>query len=271
MRLEDVVRRALDEDRAHDDVTTLSTVPAHATGTARLIANERCVLAGIEAFTVAFRLLGPIEVAREPDGSWLEPGAVGATVEGSLRAILSAERVALNFVQRLSGIATLTRDYVERAGGVPVLDTRKTTPNLRALEKAAVRAGGGQNHRENLADAVLIKDNHIAAAGGIEAAIAAARTAGLSIEVECDTLEQVGLAAAADVEAILLDNMDADTLREAVRIVAGRARTEASGGVTLDTVGEIAKTGVDVISVGALTHSAPAIDFSLDVSDAARG
>lgn len=266
--LEDLVRRALAEDRADRDVTTLATVPEGARGRARLVAREGCVLAGTEPFRRTFLAVGPCEVVIEPDGALCEPGAVAATVEGPLRTILVAERTALNFVQRLSGIATLTRAFVLRAGGTPILDTRKTTPGLRALEKAAVVAGGGRNHRANLAEAILIKDNHIAAAGGIEAAIEGARAAGLPIEVECDSLEQVKVAVEAGVEAILLDNMDIATLTEAVALVAGRARIEASGGVTLDTVAAIAATGVDEISVGAVTHSARAIDLSLDVEPA---
>jgi nicotinate-nucleotide pyrophosphorylase (carboxylating) len=269
--LRELVRRALAEDRADDDVTTRATVPADAAGVARLITRSACVLAGGDAFALTFQEIGAVDVALEPDGTWLEPGSTAATVTGPLRAILAAERTALNFAQRLSGIATLTRAFVDRAGGVPILDTRKTTPGLRALEKAAVVAGGGRNHRSDLAEAILIKDNHIVAAGGIEAAIAGARATGMAVEVECDTLDQVTAAVSAGVEAILLDNMDLPTLREAVRIAGGRARIEASGGVTLETVGDIAKTGVDVISVGALTHSAPAADLSLEITDAARG
>ena len=183
-----------------------------------------------------------------------------------MRSILTAERTALNFMQRLSGIATLTRRFVDVAGSVEIRDTRKTTPGLRRLEKTAVRAGGGTNHRSSLADAVLIKDNHIAAAGGVAAAVTAARDLGVPVEVECETLDDVRAAIAAGADEMLLDNMDVDTMKRAVEIAsAAGKRTEASGGITLETVKEIAATGVDSISVGALTHSAPAVDLSLEI------
>jgi nicotinate-nucleotide pyrophosphorylase (carboxylating) len=203
-----------------------------------------------------------------PDGDHVEAPAVVARLTGSERAILTAERVALNFLGRLSGIATLTRRYVDavEGTGAAVLDTRKTTPGLRALEKAAVAAGGGRNHRFGLDDAVLIKDNHLRAAGSIAAAVTLVQAAtGLPIEVECETLAQVGEALDAGVDAILLDNMTLEELRAAVALVEGRARLEASGGVTLETIRAIAETGVDEISVGALTHSAPSLDVSLEL------
>jgi len=263
--LRDLVRRALAEDRADDDVTTASTIPPDATGIARLLAKEACVLAGAEAFIATFEAAGDVFVTIEQDGTGVSSGASAGTVTGSLRAILTAERTALNFVQHLSGIATLTRAFVDAAPNVEIRDTRKTTPGLRVLEKTAVLAGGGVNHRADLSAAILIKDNHIAACGSIESAIAAARETGRWIEVECETLEQVRAAVEAGADEVLLDNMSVTELSEAVSEVAARARTEASGGVTLDTVAAIAKTGVDAISVGALTHSARAIDLSLEI------
>ncbi|NDF96674.1 MAG: carboxylating nicotinate-nucleotide diphosphorylase [Proteobacteria bacterium] len=203
------------------------------------------------------------------DGAAVSPGEVLLTIHGAARPVLSAERVALNFVQRLSGIATLTQRYVAAVAGTEaiVVDTRKTTPGLRTLEKYAVRAGGGQNHRTGLYDGVLIKDNHLVAAGGITAAVRAARRHGshlLRVEVEVDTLDQAREAVEAGADVILLDNFDASGLREAVAMIAGRAMTEASGGINLTTVRAAAEAGVTLISVGALTHSAPAIDVGLD-------
>ena len=233
--------------------------------------KEAGVVCGLRAAEATFRALDP-EIRFEAfasDGDFVEPPAVVARVAGSERAMLTGERVALNFLGRLSGIATLTRRYVDAIDGtgVAVLDTRKTTPGLRALEKHAVASGGGRNHRFGLDDAILIKDNHLRAAGSIAAAVELARAASdLPIEVECDTLEQVGEALAAGVDAILLDNMTLDQLREAVQLTGGRARLEASGGVTLDTIRAIAETGVDEISVGALTHSARSLDVSLELT-----
>jgi nicotinate-nucleotide pyrophosphorylase (carboxylating) len=263
--LAEIVRRALAEDRADDDVTTLATVPPDASGVGRLLAKEACVLGGTEAFIATFEAVGDLFVTIEPDGTAVIPEMSVATVTGPLRPILTAERTALNFVQQLSGVATLTRAFVDAAPNVEIRDTRKTTPGLRALEKRAVRAGGGVNHRTDLSAAILIKDNHIAACGSMEAAIAAARETGRWVEVECETLGQVRAAVEAGADEILLDNMSVPELSEAVRLIAGRARTEASGGVTLDTVAAIAKTGVDAISVGALTHSARAVDLSLEI------
>jgi len=273
--LSDLVRRALAEDSAGRDVTTLATVPEGARGRARLVAHGDAVIAGLEAFAASFaeqqRAMGSgtVEVTADvADGARVSAGDSLARVDGDLRTILTAERTALNFVQHLSGIATLTARFVAAAPGVQIRDTRKTIPGMRAMAKAAVRAGGGTNHRADLSAAILIKDNHIAAAGGIEPAVKAARAAGGWIEVECDTLEQVRAAVDAGADEVLLDNMSVDQLREAVGIARGRARTEASGGVTLETVAAIATTGVDAISVGALTHSAPAADFGLDVEGA---
>ena len=268
--LERIVHSALAEDIGAGDVTTEATVPVDAVGTADLLVKESGVVCGLRAAEATFLALDP-EIRFEAlarDGDMVEPPAVVARITGSQRAILTGERVALNFVGRLSGIATLTRRYVDavESTGVAVLDTRKTTPGLRALEKHAVASGGGRNHRFGLDDAILIKDNHLRAAGSIAAAVELVRAASdLPIEVECDTLDQVGEAVDAGVGAILLDNMTLDQLREAVALVRRRARLEASGGVTLDTIRAIAETGVDEISVGALTHSARSLDVSLEL------
>ncbi len=267
--LRDVVERALEEDAAWDDATSLAVIPEDAVGEARLIAKEPCVFAGWDPFAATFFLIdASLDVTSKVTDGWrAERGDELAVVRGSLRSILAAERTALNFAQRLSGIATRTRRFVDAAGsGVEIRDTRKTTPGLRFLEKRAVVAGGGTNHRANLEAAILIKDNHIAALGGdIARAVRLAKETGKHVEVECDSLDQVDAALAAGAEELLLDNMDVDTMRRAVERARGRAKTEASGGVTLETVAAIAATGVDSISIGALTHSAPAIDLSLDV------
>lgn len=256
------------------DITTAATIPANATARACIRARRQGVVSGVAVARAAFHALdsGIAFEVRQPDGSNVEAGDVIADIAGNARAILTAERVALNFMGRMSGIATLTRRYVEAISGTGamIVDTRKTTPGLRAFEKFAVRCGGGKNHRVGLFDAVLIKDNHIVAAGGIDKAIAAARSfAGhmVKIEIEVDTLKQLQVVMAHKVDAILLDNMPPDTLREAVIMVAGRALTEASGGINLETVRSIAQTGVDLISVGALTHSAPVLDLGLDFID----
>ena len=267
-----LVRAALEEDRAFADVTTLATVPADRPAGAALVARTPGVVAGIALAVEAFRQIDPavrVEVAVH-DGEAVERGMVVAAIEGPARAILSAERVALNFVQRLSGVATLTARYVAAVQGTraEIVDTRKTTPGWRDLEKYAVRCGGGSNHRRDLSDAVLIKDNHLAACDGdVRIAVARAKELapeGMVVQVECDTLEQVDAALAAGAHGVLLDNMALDDLRESVRTCGERCFTEASGGVTLETVRAIAETGVDRISVGALTHSAPALDLALD-------
>jgi nicotinate-nucleotide pyrophosphorylase (carboxylating) len=235
-------------------------------------ARKPGVVAGLALAETAFRALGPetrfsIEIG---DGNAVNSGAVIARLSGDARTLLTAERVALNFLGRLSGIATLTRQYVDRISGThaKIVDTRKTTPGLRAFEKYAVRCGGGYNHRVGLFDAVLIKDNHIVAAGGVAAAIRAAKAAVghmTKIEVEVDTLAQLEIVIREKVDCVLLDNMKPADLAKAVNIVAGRCLTEASGGVSLETVKEIAQSGVDLISVGALTHSAAVLDLGLDV------
>jgi nicotinate-nucleotide pyrophosphorylase (carboxylating) len=268
--LERIVLAALAEDVGQGDVTTDATVPADAIGTAELLVQEHGVVCGLRAAETTFRALDPdlefdVLVA---EGSAIEcPGAV-ALLSGSERAILTGERVALNFLGRLSGIATLTRRYVDAVAGTraAILDTRKTTPGLRALEKHAVVCGGGRNHRFGLDDGVLVKDNHIRATGSIAQAVESLRASTpLPIEVECDTLDQVAEALASDADAILLDNMSLDDLRSAVVLAGGRARLEASGGITLDNVRAVAETGVDEISVGALTHSARSLDVSLEL------
>ena len=272
---ESLVRAALEEDRVFEDVTTLATVPDDARAAARMVARAEGVIAGLPLAVVAFHLINPdVEVHVVAwDGSRVARGEAALELEGSARALLSAERIALNFVQRLSGIATLTARYVDAVRGTPaqILDTRKTTPSLRALEKYAVRCGGGVNHRMDLASAVLIKDNHLAAVGGdIAEAVRRSRALapeGICVEVECDDAAQVAAAADAGADIILLDNMTPAEMRECVRIVAGRALTEASGGITLAAARAVAEAGVDRISVGALTHSAPALDVALDFAE----
>jgi nicotinate-nucleotide pyrophosphorylase (carboxylating) len=261
------VRAALDEDIGSGDVTSEATIPADALATAHMVARQGFVLAGIDFARAAFGAEGVVQHLQ--DGQPAEKGTRLLTVEGNARAILASERVALNFVQRLSGVATLTRRFVDAIAGTgaKILDTRKTTPGWRRFEKYAVKCGGGQNHRFGLFDMVLIKDNHLAAVGGnIAAAVQAARKKfpALKVEVEADTLEQVAQAASAGADIILLDNMTTQQLREAVKLVGSRCKTEASGGVSLTTVPQIAETGVDYISVGALTHSATAVDIGLD-------
>jgi nicotinate-nucleotide pyrophosphorylase (carboxylating) len=266
--IRDAVSRALDEDVATGDVTTQATVPEATRARARVTQKAPGVVFGIELAEATFETLDPdIRLERlVEEGIWRDGGPV-LELEGSARAILTGERTALNFLQRLSGIATLTARCVEAVAGTGarILDTRKTTPGLRVLEKAAVAAGGGTNHRSGLFDAVLIKENHAAIAGGVGEAVRRVRQAApeLPLEVECRDLEEVDEALAAGAPMILLDNMSVRELHEAVERVAGRAELEASGGVTLQTLPEIARTGVNFISVGALTHSAPALDLSL--------
>jgi nicotinate-nucleotide pyrophosphorylase (carboxylating) len=266
--LESTVREALAEDAADRDVTTAAVVPAGLWAESELLARAGGVVAGLAAAEEAFRQVDAeiAFAARVADGAQVADGDVLATVTGPLGGLLRAERTALNFLQQLSGVATLTRRYADAAAPAAVYDTRKTVPGLRPLQRLAVRAGGGVNHRSDLSDAVLIKDNHVAAAGGTAAAIARARDAGLPIEVEVETLAELEVALAAGVEIVLLDNMRPDQVAEAVRMAAGRAELEVSGGVTLETIGAYAATGVGRISVGALTHSAPALDVSMEVS-----
>jgi nicotinate-nucleotide pyrophosphorylase (carboxylating) len=269
--IEHAVAGALAEDVGSGDVTTEATVSADAVGTAEILVKEPGVVCGLAVAEATFCALDD-EIrfdALVEDGTVVSevPAAV-ATVSGAERTILTGERVALNFLGRLSGIATLTRRYADavEGTGAAVLDTRKTTPGLRALEKYAVACGGGKNHRFGLDDAVLVKDNHLRAAGSIAAAVEGVRRlTDLPVEVECETLVQVEEALAAGVDAILLDNMPLDELRAAVAVTGGRARLEASGSITLDSIRAVAETGVDEISVGALTHSAPSLDVSLEL------
>ncbi len=266
------VRQALLEDEAFNDVSTLATVVSTRHVRSAIVARRGGVVAGVPLAIEAFRQLDAgvtIRVEAE-DGTRIGAGGTVLALTGHARGMLSAERTALNYLQRLSGIATVTRRFVDavQGTGVRILDTRKTTPGWRTLEKYAVRAGGGTNHRFDLRSGVLIKDNHLAAIGGdIALAVLRARQLampGTPVQVECDTLVQVEAAVAAGADGVLLDNMTLDTLRQAVGLCEGRVITEASGGVTLDTVRAIAETGVQRISVGALTHSAPALDLGLD-------
>lgn len=275
------VRRALAEDLGRGDVTSLALLPASARARAQVIAREPSVVAGLAFAETTFHALDArLRLERHAnDGDRVPAGAALLTVSGSARAVLAGERVALNFLQRLSGVATLTAHYVAAVVGTRarILDTRKTTPGWRRFEKYAVACGGGTNHRIGLFDLVLIKDNHLALLGtrhrdAVAAAVTRARQAwpDLKVEVEADHLDQVRQAVAAGADIILLDNMRPALLRQAVALVQGRALTEASGGVNLETVRGIAETGVDYISVGALTHSAPAVDIALDIVPLAR-
>jgi nicotinate-nucleotide pyrophosphorylase (carboxylating) len=268
-----LVRAALREDLGDaGDVTTNAIVPTLARASATLVARAPGRIAGLEAALFAFHAFEPaltIDTLRS-DGDDIAAGETLATVRGSARGVLGAERTALNLLARLCGIATMTAAYVRAVAPYPtrIVCTRKTTPGLRALEKYAVLCGGGANHRFGLYDAVLIKDNHIAVAGGVAEAIAAVRAGAghlVACEVEVDTLTQLHEALAARADAILLDNMTLEAMREAVRLTAGRATLEASGSIDLDSVGAVAATGVDLISVGRLTHSAPALDIGLDI------
>ena len=269
--MQELIDRALAEDLGRGDVTTEAVVSRGARGRARLEQRAPGVPAGVKVAEAVFRRVdhGLRWHAHAQEGRWREPGLV-AEVAGAAGAILAGERVALNFLGRLSGIATLTAAYVRavEGTGARILDTRKTTPGMRALEKEAVLAGGGHNHRIGLFDAVLVKENHAVLAGGVGAAArraVASAPGGLLVEVECATLAEVEEALEAGVRRLLLDNMSPAELRRAVSVVAGRAELEASGGVTLESVRQIAETGVDFISVGALTHSAPALDVALEL------
>jgi nicotinate-nucleotide pyrophosphorylase (carboxylating) len=270
------VAAALDEDAPWGDITSESLIPATAVARAELVAREHGVFSGGEVFAAAFRLTDPsirVELA-VADGHEFAPGAVLAVAEGPARGVLTAERVALNFVQRMSGIATLTARFVAEVAhtGARIADTRKTTPGLRAFERHAVVSGGGHNHRHSLSDAVMAKDNHLAVLQRNGVSVTAALQGAIArlphtthVEVEVDRLDQIEPVLAAGIDTILLDNFTLDDLRRGVEQVAGRALVDASGGVRLDTVRAIAETGVDIISVGALTHSAPALDLGLDV------
>ena len=269
----ELVRRALAEDFGWGDVTTEAIIDREQKARGVIVAKSTCVLAGVDIAAEAFRQLDPaaqITINRK-DGQRCERGTEVAEIRGQASALLTAERTALNFIQRLSGIATLTRQFVDVADGrITVLDTRKTTPILRALEKYAVRAGGGVNHRSGLDDGILIKDNHIRLAGSVGAAVTTMRKKNrdMPTEVEAQSLAQVDEALAADAEIVLLDNLSTEEIIEAVKRCRGRAKTEISGGVTLQRMRELAATGADYVSVGALTHSAPAVDLSFELEPA---
>lgn len=269
----DVVTRALAEDLGDaGDVTTTATVPPDAVATAALVSRQDGVVAGLPVAALVFATVGQgrlqVETALE-DGARVAPGTVLATVRGPLRDLLTAERTALNLIGHLSGVATLTRRWVEAIAGTgaAVRDTRKTMPGLRLLEKYAVRCGGGVNHRMSLSDAALVKDNHVVAAGGVVPAFEAvrARYPGLPLEIEVDTVEQARDVIDAGADLVLLDNMSPDLMREVVAFARGRAKLEASGRLSLDNAAEVAATGVDYLAVGALTHSAPVLDIGLDL------
>lgn len=270
--IDTIIDTALKEDLGPGDITTSAIIDSSLKGAAQLVAKEDMMLAGIGIFSRVFSRLDPeIDVqCRYRDGDAILKGVAIGTVTGSMRGILSAERTALNFLQHLSGIATLTKKYVEKIdpSTVRVIDTRKTTPGLRVLEKYAVRMGGGFNHRFGLFDGILIKDNHIAAAGSVSAAIAKTKAAvphTLKIEVEVEDVKGLEEAIKAGTDAILLDNMSLKEMKEAVLIAGGRVLLEASGGITLETIEEVSRTGITLISVGALTHSARSVDISLEV------
>jgi len=269
----ELVRRALAEDFGWGDVTTEAIIDREQKARGVIVAKSTCVLAGVDIAAEAFRQLDPAAqiTINCKDGQRCERGAEVAEIRGQAAALLTAERTALNFIQRLSGIATLTRQFVDVADGrITVLDTRKTTPILRALEKYAVRAGGGVNHRSGLDDGILIKDNHIRLAGSVGAAVTTMRKKNrdMPTEVEAQSLAQVDEALAADAEIVLLDNLSTEEIIEAVKRCRGRAKTEISGGVTLQRMRELAATGADYVSVGALTHSAPAVDLSFELEPA---
>ncbi|MPZ90398.1 MAG: carboxylating nicotinate-nucleotide diphosphorylase [Actinobacteria bacterium] len=276
--LRELVGAWLAEDIGRGDVTTTSVVPSDVEGRARIEAREPCVVAGVTAAALCFELTSSrFERVLEfkevvGDGDRAAAGDVIARIEGPLAPILTAERTALNLLARLCGVATMTRTYVDAVDGTGarIVDTRKTTPGLRSLQKHAVVVGGGSNHRFGLDDGILIKDNHLAAAGGVSEALRRARANaphGLRIEVEVSSLQELEESLEEGAEAILLDNMTPDRVSEAVRIAAGRALLEVSGGINLDTVRSYAMTGVDLISVGALTHSAPSIDLALELEE----
>ena len=267
-----IIRRALEEDIRSGDVTTSAALTGSETGLATALAKEDLVVAGMDVFREVFRVRdgGLIFETALSDGAWAPRGTILATVTGSLASILTAERVALNLFQRMCGIATLTKQFVDAVAGTKarILDTRKTMPGLRIIDKYSVRIGGGHNHRYGLYDGVLIKDNHIEAAGGIAEAVRRVRGQAplmVKIEVEVKNLVEVEEALAAGADIIMLDNMPVDAMKKSVQLIGGRALVEASGNVTLSTVREIAGTGIDFISVGALTHSARAADISLKV------
>lgn len=270
LQADELIRLALQEDITSEDVSTNAVMPTAQQGTVDLIAKEDGIMAGLDVYARVFTLLDPATVVtfQVKDGDRVKPGDLIGTVTGDIRVLLSGERVALNYLQRMSGIATYTRQVADllEGSGVTLLDTRKTTPNCRIFEKYAVRVGGGCNHRYNLSDGVLLKDNHIGAAGSITNAIQMAKAYApfvRKIEIEVETLEQVKEAVDAGADIIMLDNMTPDTMRQAVELIDGRAQTECSGNITKENIARIREVGVDFVSSGALTHSAPILDISM--------
>jgi nicotinate-nucleotide pyrophosphorylase len=267
--IDEIIMNALKEDGAYDDITTNSIMSSSSKSSVDVIAKEEGIIAGVEVFKRVFEILGDVTVQFfVNDGERVNYGQVLAKLSGSTYSILSGERTALNILQRMSGVATLTNEFVKKLEGTKtvLLDTRKTTPNLRVLEKYAVKVGGGQNHRYNLSDGVLLKDNHIAAAGGIKSAVELARknvSFVKKIEVETETIQQVREAVEAKADIIMLDNMKLETIKEALEIINGNAHTEVSGNVNLDTIRTLAETGVDYISTGYITHSYKVLDISM--------
>lgn len=270
LQADELIRLALQEDITSEDVSTNAVMPTAQQGIVDLIAKEDGIMAGLDVYARVFTLLDPATVVtfQVKDGDRVKPGDLIGTVTGDIRVLLSGERVALNYLQRMSGIATYTRQVADllEGSGVTLLDTRKTTPNCRIFEKYAVRVGGGCNHRYNLSDGVLLKDNHIGAAGSIKNAIQMAKAYApfvRKIEIEVETLEQVKEAVDAGADIIMLDNMTPDTMRQAVELIDGRAQTECSGNITKENIQKIREIGVDFVSSGALTHSAPILDISM--------
>lgn len=269
LSIDEAILSALKEDVTNEDITTTSVIDENSKSIVELFAKEDGIIVGLQVFERVFTLLGDVEVKfYKKDGDKVEPKTLIATIEGNTRNILIGERTALNFLQRMSGIATITRKFVDKLQGTQtkLLDTRKTTPNMRVFEKYSVRVGGGHNHRFNLSDGILLKDNHISAAGGVKNAVQAAREAASfvrKIEVEVENLQMLEEALDAKADIIMLDNMDLETMKKAVTMVNGKALTEASGNVNLDTVASIAATGVDYISTGYITHSAKILDLSM--------
>ena len=270
LNIDEYILNALKEDITSEDVTTNAVMPRSREGKADLICKQSGIICGLKVFERTFQLLDDDAVFTTTfeDGDYVEEGQLIGLIQGDIRVLLSCERTALNYLQRMSGIATFTHEFAEELKGyhTVLLDTRKTTPNMRAFEKYAVKVGGGHNHRFNLSDGVLIKDNHISAAGSITKAVAMAKEYApfvRKIEVETETLEMVQEALEAGADIIMLDNMDSETIKKAVEMTAGRAKTECSGNVTKESLKEIAEIGVDFVSAGALTHSAPIMDISL--------
>ncbi|WP_102399494.1 carboxylating nicotinate-nucleotide diphosphorylase [Haloimpatiens massiliensis] len=269
LNTDEAILSALKEDVTNEDITTTSVIDKNSKSIVDLFAKEDGIIAGLQVFERVFTLLGDVEVKfYKKDGDKIEPKTLIATIKGNTRNILIGERTALNFLQRMSGIATITRKFVDKLQGTEakLLDTRKTTPNMRVFEKYSVRVGGGHNHRFNLSDGILLKDNHISAAGGVKNAVNAAKEAASfvrKIEIEVENLQMLEEALAAKADIVMLDNMDLETMKKAVNIVNGRALTEASGNVSLDTIASIAATGVDYISTGYITHSAKILDLSM--------